>query len=324
MATNEGRGSLLERPLFLKILSVFLAFILWFFVGGGEQDAIGLDVRRNFSNIPLSIRNMGTDMVVMETVENVTLSLQGVQAAFDGLTPADLEAYVDLSGRQEGWHEVRINAAAPPGVSVVRIEPAKANILLDSIVSRQMEIEANFQGEPAEGRVITNRDFQPGYVFVQGPGRKVEQVEKVIFNYDLEGLREDVIAQPASLLPVDERFNLVEGLTVVPDQVDVWVWFELPLRDFPVEVIFLPEDEEWDVDLYSVEPQTVSLRGPIELLDDIELIQTEPIDLEALEEAERHYVLNVELIIPEGLEIVNGEKVRVRFALPVEEDPTEN
>lgn len=312
MGEVKEKRSFFERPLFMKILSVFLAFILWFFVSGGNQDALGLEVRRTFDNIPLSIRNMGADLVVLETVENVTLSLQGMQAAFDGLTPANLEAYVDLNGRKEGWHEVRINAIAPPGVSVVRIEPARANILLDNVISRQMEVEGDYHGEPAQGRVIVETIFEPDYVFVQGPARKVDMVEKVIFLLDLDGADEDIMAQQTTIFPVDAELNLVEELTVVPDVAEIWVHFELPRQEIPVEVIFLPEEAV--VDSLTVEPQTVELKGPRELLDSLETILTEPIDLETLEDMEDQITLVIPLVIPEGLE-ADRDSVRVRFFL---------
>lgn len=312
MAEEKEKRSFFESPLFLKILSVFIALILWFFVAGGNEDAFGLEVRRTFDNIPLSIRNMGADLVVAETLDNVTLSLQGVHAAFDGLTPADLEAYVDLNGRKEGWHEVRINAMAPPGVSVVRIDPAKANILLDNIISRQMEVDGNIQGEPAQGRLIIESNFEPGYVFVQGPARKVDQVEKVIFHLELDEAAEDFVAHPVRLFPVDSDMNKVEGLIVVPDEASVWVRFEMPRQEVPVEVIFLPE--EATVDSLSIEPQMIVIQGPQDLLDTIDSVLTDEIDLETLDDPEGQITLLVPLVIPADLQ-ADRDTVRVRFYL---------
>ena len=312
MAEEKEKRSFFESPLFLKILSVFIALILWFFVAGGNEDAFGLEVRRTFDNIPLSIRNMGADLVVAETLDNVTLSLQGVHAAFDGLTPADLEAYVDLNGRKEGWHEVRINAMAPPGVSVVRIDPAKANILLDNIISRQMEVDGNIQGEPAQGRLIIESNFEPGYVFVQGPARKVDQVEKVIFHLELDEAAEDFVAHPVRLFPVDSDMNKVEGLIVVPDEAAVWVRFEMPRQEVPVEVIFLPE--EATVDSLSIEPQMIVIQGPQDLLDTIDSVLTDEIDLETLDDPEGQITLLVPLVIPADLQ-ADRDSVRVRFYL---------
>ncbi len=317
MGKEKEKRGFFERPLFLKIFAVFLAIILWFFVAGNNPDRPVTEVRRTFNDIPLIVRNLGTDLLVAETVQSVTLSLQGVQAAFDGLTPANLEAYVDLSGRKEGWHEIRINATAPPGVSVVRIEPPRANIQLDDLISRQMGVEENIQGEPAGGLVMIESNFEPGYVFVQGPRRKVDRTEKVTFLLDLEGENEDIIARPVTLYPVDSDNNIIEGITVVPETVAVWVEFELPRREVPVEAVFLPEGAT--VDSLILEPRMIELQGPKDLLDQIESVLTEPIDLDALEDPEdpeipeEQFIL-APLIISEELE-ASRYSVRVRFFL---------
>jgi len=310
---EKERHSFFESKYFLKILSVFLALILWFFVAGDNRDALGLEVRRTFSGIPLTMRNMGADLVVVETLESVTISLQGLSSAFDGLTPAELDAYVDLSGRAEGWHEIRINVTASPGVSVVRIEPAKANILLDDIIFRQMGVEGIFQGEPAGGLVVRSSNFRPEDVFVQGPRRKVDLIEKVVFLLELEGVEADVVARQVALYPVDSAMNEIKGLTVVPEHAEVWVQLGLPRREIPVKAAFMPERLQ-PVSVF-LEPPSVELQGPRGLLDAQEYIRTETIDLEALGAGEEQHTFTVPLIIPEGLQAVNHTSVRVQFNL---------
>ena len=318
MMAGQGKGGFFESTIFLKILSVFLALILWFFVAGDNQDALGLEVRRTFDNIPLNLRNIGTDLVVTEAADSVTLSLQGVQAAFDGLTPAELDAYVDLLNRKEGWHELRINATAPPGVSVVRIEPSKVSIYLDDLISRQMDVEAMVQGAPGRGMIIMDSRFEPRHVFVRGPRRKVDLTDKVVFIFDVQGITEDLTAHRVTLFPVDSDSNLVKGVTVVPEEVELWVSLAMPQKDIPVLPVFLPGDIE--VEVLSVEPTLVKLKGPQRLLESLDHIRTEEIDLEQLEETEGILTKVVSLVIPGQLDAVELDSVRVRFRLIVAEE----
>ncbi len=310
---KEGKGGFFESTIFLKILSVFLALILWFFVAGDNQDALGLEVRRTFDNIPLSLRNIGADLVVTEAVDSVTLSLQGVPAAFDGLTPADLEAYVDLLNRREGWHELRVNASAPPGVSVVRIEPAKIRIYIDDLISRQMEVEGVFYGEPGRGLVILESSFEPRHVFVRGPRRKVDLTQQVVFRFDVQGLTGDVVGYKVPVFPLDSAANLVQGVTVVPEEVEVWVSLVMPEKEVPVVVSFLPE--EAGAELLFVDPPLVKVRGPQRILQELEYVSTEEINLDELEEKEGIHSLTVPLAIPRMLEAVERDSVFVRFRL---------
>jgi YbbR domain-containing protein len=298
-----------ESPNFLKVLAFFLALILWFFVAGDRQDVLGLEVRRTFSGIPLTYRNLGQDLVIVGLEEGVTLSLQGVPQAFDGLTPADLEAYVDLNGKREGRYELRINATAPRGLSIVSIEPAKANVLLEDLITRQMSVEGDLLGEPAGGLIVQEINFTPAEVFIRGPRRKIDLVEKVIFRLNVSGA-EGNIADSARLYPLDDRDNFIQGITIIPDSVEVEVSFTLPQKDLPVEAVFSSNGRR--VETVIVEPSVVTVVGPSHLLEEITRLLTEEIDLK---ERDSVFTAEVPLVLPEGIISPKNDRVKVRVYL---------
>jgi len=297
-----------ENPNFLKVVAFLLALILWFFVTGDRKD-LGLEVRRSFSNIPLTYRNLGQDLAVVGLEESVTLSLQGLPQAFDGLTPADLEAYVDLSGRQEGRHELRINAVAPPGVSIVSIEPAKVTVLLEDVITRQISVEEEIRGEPAGGKIVEDVAFEPAEVFIRGPRRRIELVEKVVFRLDISG-QEEKLAESLRLYPLDRGGTFVQGITVIPESVEVQVTFALPQKDLPVKPVFVNEERE--IEAVMVDPPQVTVMGPRWLLEELDGIPTEKIDLRGRENV--FIIDEVLLDLPEGV-TVNKDTVKVRVYL---------
>ncbi|RJX23277.1 MAG: hypothetical protein C4554_11475 [Dethiobacter sp.] len=299
----------MESPNFIKVLAFFLALILWFFVAGDRQDVLGLEVRRTFSGIPLTYRNLGQDLVIVGLEESVTLSLQGVPQAFDGLTPADLEAYVDLNGRREGRYELRINAAAPRGVSIVSIEPAKANVLLEDLVTRQMSVEGELLGEPAGGLIVQEINFTPTEVFIRGPRRKVDLTKKVVFRLDVSGTEGNTI-DSARLYPLDVRDNFIQGITIIPDSVEVEVRLTLPQKDLPVEAVFSSNGRR--VETVIVEPSVVTVKGPGHLLEEITCLFTEEIDLK---ERGSVFTVDVPLVFPQGFVPHKNDTVSVRVYL---------
>lgn len=300
---------LTDNPNFIKVLSIFLALILWFFVSGDRQDALGNEVRLTFTNIPLAYRNLGQDLAITGIQESVTLSLQGVPQAFDGLTPAHLEAYVDLNGKKEGHHEIRINAVAPRGVSIVSINPAKVNIVLEDLITRQMTVESILQGKPGGGLVVDEVNFTPGEVFIRGRLPKVDLINKVVFRLNISNA-EDSIVDNARLEPLDSRGNFIQGITIIPEQVEVVVSFVLPQKDIPVEVSLKSNGSM--VDTITVEPSIVRVKAPGDLLDGITAIYTEEIDLEGRDSA---FSIDVPLVFPEGFIPIDHHTVRVRIYL---------
>lgn len=303
------RFKLIDNPNFTKILSLFLALIMWFIVTGNKRDALGLEVRRTFTNIPLYYRNLGQDLVVMELEESITLSLQGTPQAFDGLTPTDLEAYVDLSGKRKGRHELRVYAAAPPGVNILGIAPARVSILLEDLVTRQMSVESSLLGQPAGGMVIEEINFTPQEVFIKGPRQQANLVQKVIFHLEINDAKGSIVSS-ARLYPVDSRGSIIPGVTVTPDLVEVAVNFGLPQKDLPVKAVF--KNNGKIVEKAIIEPPLIKVKGPQDLLAETAYLFTEEIDL-----APRPAVFSVEvpLVFPEGIFPEKIEAVRVQVFL---------
>ncbi len=306
----QRKNRLLENKIFLRILALFLAVILWLFVAGDRQEVLGFEIRIAYSGIPLTWRNLGEDLEVVEMEETVTLSLQGAQHYFDGLTPADLEAYVDLEGKGEGKHELRVHAFAPPGLNIVRIEPPKVNVQIEELVVKQMSVEGITSGEPPDGKIVSTLEFQPEEVFIQGPYQKVEEVEKVIFEVHLENAQEE-LTTTSQLVPLDRYGAPVEHINILPDnEVQVQVQFMLPQKVVPVQVELVGNGSL--VDEIMIEPSTVEIEGPRQLLEELEYIYTEQLSLEGREEG---FTQSIPLVFPEDISPVEQEEVRVRITL---------
>lgn len=303
------RFKFINNPNFTKILSLFLAIIVWFIVTGNKRDALGLEARRTFTNIPLYYRNLGQDLIVIDLEENITLALQGTPQAFDGLTPADLEAYVDLSGKQKGRHELRVHAVAPPGVSIVGIVPARVNILLEDLVTRQMSVESSLLGKPAGGLIIEEINFTPEEVFVKGPLEQANLVQKVIFHLEINDAGGSIVSN-VRLYPVDSRGSIVPGVTVTPDLVEVAVNFGLPQKNLPVKAVF--KNSGRIVEKAVIEPPLVKVKGPQDLLAKTDHLFTEEIDLASLPD---FFSMEVPLVFPEGILPEKIESVRVQVFL---------
>ena len=286
-----------DSPIFIKLLAFFLAIILWFFVAGERQDALGFEVRRSFSDIPITYHNLGEDLAVVEMEETVTLYLQGSPYAFDGLTPADLEAYVDLNGREEGRHELRIQANAPPGLSVVKIEPPKTSVVLEDLTVRQFSIESEIMGDPADGREVEEILFEPEEVFVRGRNKKVDEVEEVVFRVDVDGARDEFF-RTVSLYPVDGEGETVTEVEVNPETVEVVIHFAYPQREVSINPVFTNNGRKLRETI--VEPRNTIVEGPKDLLEELEYVETHLIDLAGRED---EFTVDVPLQLPEGISL---------------------
>ncbi|GAG15266.1 unnamed protein product, partial [marine sediment metagenome] len=56
----------------IKLLSIFLAIILWLYIAGGENPMV-----ENFIDISLTQTNLGEDLVIKEFPTNVSVGIKG-------------------------------------------------------------------------------------------------------------------------------------------------------------------------------------------------------------------------------------------------------
>ncbi len=308
------RTKFTKSPAFLKILSLFLALILWFFIAGEGEDVWGTQVRYTYSEIPLHARGLGEDLAVAEAEESVDITLQGFPQAFDGLTPADLEAYIELNGLEEGRHEVRIRADAPAGLSIVRISPSTTEVVLEEMVSKQISVESLQRGTPAEGMMLHQVDFDPEEVFVRGPRRNVQEVEKVVFPLDLEGAEEDLFFT-ATLYALDADGNQVEGVDIIPSSVEIMA--EIGFSEERVSIVPQFTNNGDSVKSITLEYTEVLIRAPQEVLAGIDSINTETIDLSG---RPTQFTEEVPLVFPDGVTSADREAVYVQILLYEEEE----
>ena len=291
------KSSLIENPTVTKIIAFCLALILWFFVSGDRQ---GLEyqvyeMRRSFENIPLGLRNLGDDLVVTEMTGEVTIVLQGLQTAFDGLTPADLEVYIDLSGKKTGRHEMLINAVAPPGMSVVRIDPSRTTVTLEELIALQLPVEAELHGENASGMIVDSIFFEPQQIFIQGSRRNVEQTTRVVFYLDIE-TSDVVLRRNVRLYPLNSLGDLVVDVSISPEYVDVEANFVFPVKEVPIEPVLRESGSETEnIEIY---PSVITVQGPQDLIREITTILTEEIDPRKWENGAAE---DVPLIFPPGI-----------------------
>ena len=123
----------LTNNLFLKILSVVFAFILWLVVVNINDP----DVPRTISGIPITIINeekiTGQGQIYYiesPSSQNGSVTVKGARSIVDNLKPTDIKATVDF-GNVSSVGAVTINYTLPDGVSLVTKRTEVMRIVTD-------------------------------------------------------------------------------------------------------------------------------------------------------------------------------------------------
>jgi YbbR domain-containing protein len=91
-------------------------------------------VERELSGVLVRGRNLGEGLAAPAiTPSTVNIGVRGVREALEGITPASLEAFVDLAGLGPGQYNLRVQTDPPQQFGVERITPAAVSVTIKSI-----------------------------------------------------------------------------------------------------------------------------------------------------------------------------------------------
>ena len=118
---------LISRHWELKLLAVALASGLWVFVMTSEKTNLVVSLPIELDSVPPGL------VVTGERPESVEVQLHGLRAALSRMTLESLRVRVSLSGAGPGDLVISLGAeqiVVPPGVSVLRVNPAVVRVAL--------------------------------------------------------------------------------------------------------------------------------------------------------------------------------------------------
>jgi YbbR domain-containing protein len=161
---------------FLKIVSVFLATLLWAAVSNQASSEIGLEVPVEYRNIPSRMEITG------DMTNTVQVRLRGSSNVIKNVTARDVATTIDLSKMKAGEKIVALspqNVEAPFGADVVRVNPSSVRFTLERTIAKTIPIAPTLLGQPADGYEVGTVLVSPNTVEVEGPESRVNSLTSI-------------------------------------------------------------------------------------------------------------------------------------------------
>jgi len=206
--------SILGKNLPLKILSVFLAVLLWAVISrgtGGEMMEISL-------GIPLELHNLSKDMEVIQgPVERVDVRFSGPRRIVSKLSQLGLTIPMDLSGAADGVTTFEIftsDIQVPERVAVTRVSPSSINLLLEKIYHKRVPVVLQTEGDPAEGYILGKPGLTPPILEIRGPGSFLAKIDRLFTPpIPVQGSTVTIRGETGVILP-DSHLRVVNRSTI--------------------------------------------------------------------------------------------------------------
>jgi len=232
MAFIRQSFKLWSKDWFLKAISLWIAVVLWLFVGG--EDSIEKTIR-----IPVEIINLPRELVISNQYKReIEVSVTGPRSVILNMDEQKISHQVDLSAATPGTLVVENDhdhITVPRSVTVQRVQPSSIILSIDKLVQKSFPVIPNTVGSVAPGFEVKTIRMNPDFVTITGPATILEKIEELQTRYiSLNGLNKSEQLQ----VPLELSRELVDliGETSVTADIEVGpVVLKKTVKNVPVE-----------------------------------------------------------------------------------------
>ncbi|MGM0898330.1 MAG: CdaR family protein [Bacillota bacterium] len=311
---------MMDNPWFLRIMALFLAFLLFFSVQT-ENNTTTTETGRvseMIEDVELQVY-YDESLMVSGVPDTVDLYLSGPASIIQTTRQLDdYTLFIDLRNLPLGEHQVPIQTENLSEQLSARVDPAFVNVVLEERVSQEFDIDAEMNERLlAEGFVMDGLELEPDTVTVTGPQSVINAISFVKATVTGEpGIKESFTAE-ARVRVLAEDLTKLDNVTIEPESVAVDVTVEEYSRELPVRIETIG-DPQTGITINSWEPSSEEVRvfGPRSVLDAMEEYV---IEVEANSVTASDTTVTVELPIPAGASGVSPGEMQLEADITVDE-----
>ncbi|HBY56542.1 MAG TPA: hypothetical protein DEG96_01550 [Candidatus Atribacteria bacterium] len=311
---KELKSWLLEN-IDIKIISIFLAIILWLYVASGENQLI-----ENFIDVSLATKNLQEDLVVKEFPKNISVGIKGPKNIITNITSDQIVGIVDFAEiDKQGIYKLKVEVIPPKRTEIIRVIPPEVNVEVERILTETVEVEYSLIGIPEKGYSLSNEPkLNPPKVKITGAQSILEKIKQIVCPIDISGIKDD-LNKKIKLKALDANGNEIKEVKIEPDFVEVSISLTLGYPEKILQVkprITGKPAPGYYISQILANPDKIKIFGNYSKINSIESLETIPIDVNGITKT---LTVKVPPALEEGLNIVEGENSLIEVTIQVKE-----
>ncbi len=306
---------LVKNNFWMKIAALGIAAVLWFFVIS-ETNPPRV---KEFHTLPVTFTNVETLKSkgltslqdLSQLIESATATVVASTDQLKYLKSDNITLTVDLSGiSAPGEYKIPIRGGITQG-NVTAVDPANITVDIENIVTAELPVDVQLVGSKTAGVYYGEPKLNKSTVQVAGARSKLEKYAKAVCYVDLKDLTEPV-TESRSVQILDAAGNSVQdtdiegGMPSVIVSIDVYPKKEVPIDTQEVIGSITGVAEGYQIDGIVLDPATVEVAGPSEVLDKITKVSLEKI---ALSNASVDSSMQCAVVVPQGVVVCQPAQV---------------
>lgn len=174
---GRKRVKRLTSNLGLKILSIFLAILLWFYVQGREISEMAVKYGIIYSSL-------AENLYIEDTSANeVLVWLKGPKNILKRFSKNDGKIEINLKNFSEGKHTIEIKEdmlKLTSGIDIIRIQPNKLIVTIQKFIEKQVKVVPQYRGKK-------KFFMEPNYIKIKGERKSLAEINEVYTEVFKEG-----------------------------------------------------------------------------------------------------------------------------------------
>ncbi|MEN8142393.1 MAG: CdaR family protein [Thermodesulfobacteriota bacterium] len=245
----KGIRKVFAKNWLLKLVSMFFALFLWYFVVG--EDKVELTI-----TVPLEITNMQQDLVIANQFKKqLEVTVNGPRGLVRGLSKQRITRPIDLADYRPGSHVIPIKPESinfPRGIQVQHIRPGNITLVIDRLIEKELPIKPVLKGNPAAGYEIASIIADPPTLSLTAPSATLaKEVFLATKPIPIDGIKNNIKAQVQ--LDVKDEISDLVGEPVI--SINILVREKIQSRDFsgiPIEINHAGERTLYRIDSHQI------------------------------------------------------------------------
>jgi len=173
----------------LKISSLVVAVLLWFFVILSGRAEISMDIPVTFINIPPKLE-------VFDSPDTIRVDIKGQERLLKNLNKNDVHAVINLQDAKAGrafFPLSKSNIRLPKTLVVTGVDPETISLKIETQLNKTVSVKPSVTGLPEKGFVIADVKVVPDEVLLEGPKSVISRISTIKTEpLDINGINSDL------------------------------------------------------------------------------------------------------------------------------------
>ncbi len=299
--------SLFYNDRFVMIFALFVSVVTWFIVASLNT----ADRPREISNVPVTVTlSQGAQesglRVFSQSVEEAKVSVRGDSVSVYSIDPSNLRVVAEGASTITQPTSVPLTLRAETTTQImgdysIEIEPA--TVFVDVDYYREVPFEISTEDiiyRANSAYLVSEPALSTDTVTVSGPEKEIDKIDRVTVEHEISGELVSTQNFTADIVLYDRSGNRISTdlLTLSTEQVDVTITV-LSRQYSTLEATFTNQPEGVILDdIVSIEPESIQIAGPGDILSNFTSIRLESIDFSEI--SPLHNIFQSDITLPAG------------------------